>query len=611
MKQSTSEGGFALLTVLLLLLVVGAIATAAVAVSGNANLVSAVAAKQAVMTDAAEAGVELGRAYINRHPNAYPDSSYVLLDPDSFPLQDALGSPIAGLTRRVYVGPSGISTGQFGIYGSVVSLVEDARGNRMVVQGEVYQESFAKFAYFTDKETDSRGNPIYFAPGDQLFGPVHSNDMIRIMAEGGGPVFHGPVSTHSTVQNSRYATFRQGLDQRSALIALPEVAKLTKLKVLADMGRMTIVGNTLGGAGQASTRIELVAIDLNGDGEVTGDNEGFLKVYSSSDTRWVVSGVPSGGLDQSPNCGHRHRIGSNWYFYSAPLHDTSARDAAGARLSNEGSARVLKSQAGQPPRCYLGGSDSLNTDLEFIPQTTVAPKGQWLRWGGSWATPMPGAVAARPDREYLFPLGRLYNPDFKGVVYVSGKVAISGVLRGTVTLASTGDIVIADDVVYATDPAGAGCNDILGLFAGGDITVADNSINSPVNVSTSYYGTDYRTFDATSDEAINGVLLTLGSFGVQNYDSGSTIDEPCEGDRVGRGCLYVTGGIIQNRRGAVGQSSAYSGASGYLKRYAYDQCAASNPPPYFPTTGYFARSRTLPVDPTHFDIDRFFKRLAP
>jgi hypothetical protein len=607
--RHADEGGFALLTVLLLLLVIGGIAMAGVAVSGNASLVGAVASRQARMTDAAEAGVEMGRAYVNRHPGVYPDSSYVLLDPDAFPLRDALGRSIPGLTRRVYVGPSGISTGQFGIYGGLVSVVEDRLGNRVVVHGEVYQESFAKFAYFTDKETDARGNPIYFAPGDQLFGPVHSNDVIRVMAAGDGPVFHGPVTTHQTVSNSRYATFQQGLQQRTARIEMPDLASLNKLRALADPGRMTIIGNTSGGVGQATTRIEFVAIDLDGDGQTTGENEGFVKVYTSSDARWVVSGMPSTGLENSPNCGHRHLIGSRWYFYTAQLHDNgSARDASGHLLEGNANAVLKGRVGGQPPRCYLGGSDSLNTNLDFVPATTTAPRGQWLRWGGSWATPMPPAIAARADREYLFPLGRLYNPDFKGVIYVSGKVAISGVLRGRVTLATTGDIVIADDVVYATDPAGAGCDDILGLFAGGDIVVADNTINSPVDLNG--VGNDFRTYDATSDEVINAVLLTLGSFTVQNYDDGSDSYERCEGDRVGRGCLYVTGGIIQDRRGAVGQSASH-GATGYLKRYAYDQCASSNPPPYFPTTGYFVRSRTLPVDPTGFDVDDFFRRLTP
>ncbi len=607
--RRAGEEGFALLTVLLLLLVVGAIAIAGVAVSGNANLVGAVASRQARMTDVAEAGVELGRAYVNRHPRIYPDSSYVRIDPAALPLRDARGNPIPGLTRNVYVGPSGISTGQFGVYGGIVSVVEDALGNRVVAHGEVYQESFAKFAYFTDKETDSRGNPIYFAPGDQLFGPVHSNDVIRILAERDGPVFHGPVTTHQTVADSRYATFQQGLQQRTARIEMPDLASLNRLRALADPGKMTIIGNTSGGVGQATTRLEFVAIDLNGDGQVNGENEGFVKVYTSNDARWVVAGVPSTGLEDSPNCGHRHLIGSRWYFYTAQKHDDRwAVDAAGHSLEGNANAVLKGNVHGQAPRCYLGGSDSLNTNLDFVPATTTTPRGQWLRWGGSWATPMPPAIAARADREYLFPLGRLFNPDFKGVIYVSGKVAISGVLRGRVTLATTGDIVIADDVVYATDPSGAGCDDILGLFAGGNIVVADNSINSPVNLDS--HGNDYRTYDATSDEVVNAVLLTLGSFTVQNYDDGSDSYERCEGDRVGRGCLYVTGGIIQDRRGAVGQSASH-GATGYLKRYAYDQCASSDPPPYFPTTGYFARSRTLPVDPTGFDIDRFFHRLTP
>jgi len=49
---------------------------------------------------------------------------------------------------------------------------------------------------------------------------------------------------------------------------------------------------------------------------------------------------------------------------------------------------------------------------------------------------------------------------------------------------------------------------------------------------------------------------------------------------------------------------------GYLKRYAYDQCAAGNPPPYFPTTGYFGRGQLFEVDPTGFDVRTLFDRLT-
>src|SRR5690606_23645835 len=188
---------------------------------------------------------------------------------------------------------------------------------------------------------------------------------------------------------------------------------------------------------------------------------------------------------------------------------------------------------------------------------------------------------------------------------VTGDVAISGVLRGRVTLATTGNIVIADDITYATDPAAATCNDILGLFAGNDIVVSDNAINAPRNSSGSYWG----SFDSTPDEIIHAVLLTLGSFTVENYGSGGSNYDLCEGANSGRGCLYITGGIIQDRRGAVGQRSG-TAVTGYLKRYSYDQCAASAPPPYYPTTGYFGRGRLFEVDPTDFDIAEYFDRIT-
>jgi hypothetical protein len=267
---------------------------------------------------------------------------------------------------------------------------------------------------------------------------------------------------------------------------------------------------------------------------------------------------------------------------------------------------VLQSKHHERARCYPGGSDSLSVDLEF---RVNDGRGQWVAYPGVWGAPMPDSVASRADRNYLFPLGRTYNPNFKGVIHVSGKVAVSGVLRGRVTLATTDDIVIVDDLTYATDPAAATCNDILGLFSGGDIIVAENHVNSPSNMSGSYWSSDYRSFDSTADEIIHGVLLTLRSFSVENYGGGSLNGDDCEGADAGRGCLYITGGIIQSRRGAVGQRSG-SGVTGYLKRYSYDQCAASAPPPYYPTTGYFGRGRLFEVDPTGFEIGKYFDRIT-
>ena len=102
------------------------------------------------------------------------------------------------------------------------------------------------------------------------------------------------------------------------------------------------------------------------------------------------------------------------------------------------------------------------------------------------------------------------------------------------------------------------------------------------------------------------MILALDQFGASEPGSGSADDEDCEGNQGGVGCLYVTGGIIQRARGAVGQ-----GAYGYWKRYGWDPCALSSPPPYFPTTQRFTRGRQRFLDPTGFSVSTYFAMLTP
>jgi hypothetical protein len=249
-------------------------------------------------------------------------------------------------------------------------------------------------------------------------------------------------------------------------------------------------------------------------------------------------------------------------------------------------------------RCYLGGSDSLFGGFVANDGT-----GAWLAWPGS----VSGLLAGRPDAGYLHPITRALNPNFKGVIYVDGKVLISGVVRGRVTVAATDGIVIGDDVTYATDPGAGTCNDILGLFSGGDIVVSDNTINAPVRPTSA---NNWFTYDESRDEFIHAVVLALSIFTVENYASGATTAEACESKVFGRGCLFLTGGIIQKTRGAVG-TIGNPGGTGNLKRYSYDACAYTNPPPYFPTTGHFARGRYYEVNPVGFDVDAFFAGLTP
>jgi hypothetical protein len=286
-------------------------------------------------------------------------------------------------------------------------------------------------------------------------------------------------------------------------------------------------------------------------------------------------------------------------------------------------------------RCYLGGSDILNDSIpgtndhgRFLggvtstagvcnPLNQCDSIGNWLPWPGPVAASLvakrnclPQSLVLCPgDAAYLWPINRTLNPNFKGVIFVTGKVAISGVLRGQITLAATDNIVIADDVTYATNPGLAiPCNsvnrDMLGLFSGTDIVVADNLIDNPYPPIS---GGANRTWDDTPEETIHGVILALSNFTVENYDQPPTNVEACGTTNKGRGCLALTGGVIQLQRGAVGTG----GGTGNLKQYSYDACAATNPPPYFPTTGHFAAGHYYEIEPTGFNIATYWPLLTP
>ncbi|MEK9501561.1 hypothetical protein [Gaopeijia maritima] len=576
MNRPTEPRGFALMTIMLVMLVAAALATSAVMMGSNHILANRYLERSSMLEDLAEEGLEMGRTALNADKTLYPDSGYTTLVSGQT-VYDGQGNAIPGVTRAIYAGPTGVTSGQYGVFGSIVAVVEDQTGAKAIRRSQVYQESFARYAYFTDFEPSN----ISFGGGDQIFGPVHTNDYLKIYSS--GATFHGETRTAKTVSGASYGTFKKGYEEHVSEIAMPETAELAKLQTQASAGSMSFVGGQSGAYGESTFRIEFVAVDMNLDGDTNDENEGFIRVYSGGDYRWVTAEIPSAGMDDSPNCGDYH----SGVFRSALDHPNSGHDWGDALTSSS-------------RRCYLGGDPELTGGV-FTP---VSPggRGEWQRWNGPVSPTLVARVGAT-EAQYLHPINRPLNPAFKGVIYVDGKVAISGTLRGRVTLAATEQIIIADDVVYSVDPGTGTCEDILGMFSGEDVIVADNTINAPQRPAS---GWGYRTYDDTRDEFIHGVVLALNIFTVENYSSGSGSAEDCESTNWGRGCLYLTGGIIQRTRGAVGTS----GGTGNLKRYSYDTCGATDPPPYFPTTGHFSRAQIYNVDPVGFNVADYFAQLA-
>lgn len=162
-----------------------------------------------------------------------------------------------------------------------------------------------------------------------------------------------------------------------------------------------------------------------------------------------------------------------------------------------------------------------------------------------------------------------------GVIYVdgqtstkysalSGNIFISGTLKGTLTIASKGDIYIMGNILYSNAN-----DDMLGLISENYIYI-------------NHY--DNRNRDvAPQNLTINAALFSLNhSFTFEQYARPPR-----------KGTLTILGSLGQRYRGAIGTFSGNRIISGYTKDYNYDQRMQYDEPPHFIeplNTGFYVSS---------------------
>lgn len=622
-----NERGVALFLALLLLVIVASLATGAIMLSGNANLLGRYHAKEAEMRASADAGLEWARDTINGTPGILPAPGSFDTLQNTQPVRDALGAVIPGYSRSVFAGRSGSTTGQFGVFASVISRIDDNAGRAVVLRrAELSQESFAQFARFDDTTVSG----VVFANGIQVFGPIHTNGPLYVGNSPGNPaIFHGPATTASTINSAANGTFKLGYKTGVPRVNLPTPASLATLEGYATLGGLTVTGGAVGtGVYNPRTRIEFVAVDVNADGDFTDDDEGFIRVYRGKDNNaatlnYVTARRWAGGSDpnvNSPNCGDV--AGAPATFVPAAAHTGGGpanHNHSGVALTNQRSSLTRPSR-----RCYLGGDPRLTPTNTFEPVTT-APYGGWVKWPGYGAGSAPavltgkaihsnaggGAVTAGAlgMADFLWPINRAFNPNYMGVIYVNGSVAISGVVRGQVTVATTGNILLADDVTYVTAPGSIpDCEknngvyaDMLGLLTAQFFVIEDNNVNTPFLVNGVYV----KAYDETADETVHGAVLTLNSVMSEDVGNGPDVTETCAGSLVGRGCFNMVGAAIQGKN-AARMSGSGGGATGWNPQWTYDRCDGIRPPPYFPTTGRYYKNRYYEIDPVGFTVAGWF-----
>ncbi|MBM3328781.1 MAG: hypothetical protein FJY67_04795 [Calditrichaeota bacterium] len=179
-----------------------------------------------------------------------------------------------------------------------------------------------------------------------------------------------------------------------------------------------------------------------------------------------------------------------------------------------------------------------------------------------------------------------------GAIFVDGQVELEGTVVGKMSIGSSGNMWLLDDIKYAGSnprtgffgdetPNEAGMQHMLGLVSEGNIIIKNNWKNGKENGVQVQPG----NYDRHSI-AINAGMVALGqritypnrsgfTFEWQNDDwelyQGPTPDE--------RGWIFLKGAVTMWRRGYVHRSNHIG--TGYLKAYHYDFRFDRRPPPFY------------------------------
>jgi len=653
--------GGAIILVMLTAAGLAALALSAIFMSSSAVLMTKYYDKERDYRYAAEQAIQLGKSQLDADTAFHvPDSGYVQLI-SAGQLTDAYGHPVPQARVNLWVGHTGNYTGQFGAFVSLVAQAQDSLGNtRYVRRLEMEENNFSRFAMFTNQFSGG----LCYSTGEFIRGVGMSNQLWNSC---GSPTYYDTISAHTTVGGGS-PTYVHGRKSGVPIIPMPTVARLSSLPTYAANANFSFTSVAKG------TRLEFVAVNMNpsvSDTTETDANEGFFRVFNDTAGTTNAEGLlrsrayyndsVAGWSTQNDQCGDWHTVAGRVMFFPVAVHNQTwfktgvnggtitqpwAADTIHTTWTAANRATIMGHTTPRHARCYPSGDPHLvaverNTasgyaaadtakggeDSTFTPRTR---NGYWTAWPGSvppGLTPAatcgiqstgnisncpPGINTA--EEPYLFPLYRVYNPNTKGVIYFNGDVAMSGHLRGNVTVYASSSVWFTDDLYYTTDPTVAVCANELGVIAAQNLWIANNAINRPQNPTTpasptgpanSVFMSDNTNFYLDAVTMALGSVTGTGSFQVELYNGGAASMTTCNGTAAGGGCIAQTGGVIEQFISATYDLSGH----GFPENRAVDPCLLKQSPPYFPITGKYTDNRYYELDPAQFNVNTLFTTL--
>ncbi len=175
-------------------------------------------------------------------------------------------------------------------------------------------------------------------------------------------------------------------------------------------------------------------------------------------------------------------------------------------------------------------------------------------------------------------IDHLGPPNWAGI-FVDGQCEIEGVLVGSLTIGSSDDMWLINDVIYGGADNHTGgfdeetMDNILGLVSEKNIIIKNNWVNGKEDGSNA----ERNNWNRHSIVITAGMVALGESFTFEHQnDEYSPYQGPVPDER---GWIFLHGAVTQQRRGYVHRSNHIG--TGYGKSYHYDFRFDRRPPPYY------------------------------
>lgn len=302
------ERGSVLIVVLITMSALGAIAAGMSFMARTESTLASNDVQEKETFYLAESAVEEAIHHLNSLGEPFLGAGTNHTDPVAF-LQEA---PRYKGQVTVYLDTKDTNAGQATRYVQIQARATHGNGRvSKAISVRVGQQNFSRYAYFSDLELRANGTKIWFFSGDNLYGPVHTNEQFHIA---GSPTFHqeassvaGTIDYYAGGPPNDNPDFKKGVTLGARQIPLPNDLALMKAKAQAPEGlfitgmtraSIDIVYNAALGRSQlvvrkdggAASTLDLPAngvVYVNGIAEVRGDLAGQLTIAAREDLRIV------------------------------------------------------------------------------------------------------------------------------------------------------------------------------------------------------------------------------------------------------------------------------------------------------------------------------------